>query len=191
MEQFFALNKDHIAYMKKIYTSLLIFVYLLSPARAEYQSGYNPNEEYNCKYSMGSERFSYTENGVSAPLEVIPPYARNFHKEIREGLKDTIFNFKFAVNGDLIRVSKKSSNYKGPDKALKIFFQEVVENNEDVIISHHVDHDNDIFINTTIFKNDNLINSVENFHFHEIDNGTRKHFSLSWYGHCEKIDNDI
>ncbi len=177
--------------MKQIYASLVILIYLFSPARAEYQSGYNPNEEYNCKYSMGSERFSYTENGVSVPLEVIPPYARNFHKEIREGLRYTIFNFKFTVNGDLIRVSKKSSNYKKSDKALKIFFQEVVENNDDVIISHHVDHDNDIFINTTIFKNDNLINSVENFHFHEIDNGIRKHFSLSWHGHCEKIDNDI
>ena len=53
---------------------------------------------------MGSERFSYTENGVSAPLEVIPPYARNFHKEIREGLKDTIFNFKFAVTSKCFKL---------------------------------------------------------------------------------------
>ena len=171
--------------------TFLIIYTLVSPARAEYQSGYNPIEEYNCRYSWGSEKVFHKNNdGETVPLDY-PHDLKSVSKEVKKLFSSANFNFKFAVNGDLIRVSKKSSNYKGPDKALKIFFQEVVENNEDVIISHHVDHDNDIFINTTIFKNDNLINSVENFHFHEIDNGTRKHFSLSWYGHCEKINNDI
>ena len=165
-----------------IYTSLLIFVYLLSPARAEYQSGYNPNEEYNCKYSMGSERFSYTENGVSAPLEVIPPYARNFHKEIREGLKDTIFNFKFAVNGDLIRTSK----IQGKDPVVS--FHEVIQNNEHVIVANHnkKEHPN-IILNTVIFKNDDVINSVESIHMSSPENGHMTHYSKSWNGRCKKV----
>ena len=37
---------------------------LVSSANAGYQSDYNPYEEYNCNYSMGSEKFSYTQNGI-------------------------------------------------------------------------------------------------------------------------------
>ena len=155
--------------------TFLLFNIIISPSRAEYQSGYDPNEEYNCRYSMGSERFSYTENGIAAPLEIMPPYARVIYQEIKNGLSKTIVKFKFTVNGDLIRVPLGTSEKVKTDKVIKVFFQEVVENNEDVIISHHVQHNKDIFLNTTIFKNDDLINSVENFHFHEIEDGIRKH----------------
>ena len=169
--------------------TVVIVFFLFSPTRAEYQSNYDPNEEYSCRYSMGSERFSYTENGVAAPFEIMHPFARVMFDKIKESLKNTVFNFKFSVNGDLIRVVKIDSGNKNINKPLKVFFQEVVENNENVIVSHHVDNDEDVFLNTIIFKNDNLVNSVENFHFHEITDGIRKHFSLSWHGRCERVNN--
>ena len=80
----------------------LIIYTLVSPTRAEYQSGYNPKEEYNCRYSLGSERMFFHENGVTAPLEMSKEETDNLD-EIAERFKYTTYNFKFAVNGDLIR----------------------------------------------------------------------------------------
>ena len=82
--------------------TFLIIYTLVSPTRAEYQSGYNPNEEYNCRYSWGSEKFLHkNSDGETVPL--------NSSQDIRDELKELIdvfgdinFNFKFSVNGDLI-----------------------------------------------------------------------------------------
>ena len=41
--------------------TFLIIYTLVSPTRAAYQSGYNPKEEYNCRYSLGSERMFFHE----------------------------------------------------------------------------------------------------------------------------------
>ena len=54
------------------YLTLITFIIiytLVTPARAEYQSGYNPNEEYNCRYSWGSEKFLHkNSDGETVPL---------------------------------------------------------------------------------------------------------------------------
>ena len=67
--------------------TFLIIYTLVSPARAEYQSGYNPKEEYNCRYSLGSERMFFHENGVTAPLEMSKEETDNLD-EIAERLAD-------------------------------------------------------------------------------------------------------
>ena len=165
--------------------TFLIIYTLVTPARAEYQSGYNPNEEYNCRYSLGSERIFYHENGVTAPL-VISKEETDVFDEIAERFKYTTYNFKFAVNGDLIRTILRESNQEEP---IIVHFQEVVENNEHVIITYNTDIKRDIFANTIIFKNNNPINSVETINVFKFEDGKRNHLALTTQGHCEKVTN--
>ena len=165
--------------------TFLIIYTLVTPARAEYQSGYNPKEEYNCKYSLGSERIFFHENGVTAPL-VISKEEIDIFDEISERFKYTTYNFKFAVNGDLIRTIVRESNQEEP---IIVHFQEVVENNEHVIISYNTDIGRDIFANTIIFKNNNPINSIETINVFRFEDGIRHHFALTTQGRCENVTN--
>ncbi len=165
--------------------TFLIIYTLVTPTRAEYQSGYNPKEEYNCRYSLGSERIFYHENGVTAPL-VISKEETDIFDEIAERFKYTTYNFKFAVNGDLIRTIFRESNQEEP---LIVHFQEVVENNEHVIIAYTTDINRDIFANTIIFKNNNPINSVETINVFELEDGKSNHFALTTQGRCERVIN--
>ena len=165
----------------------LLFCFTLSSSNtwAEYQSGYNPKEEYNCKYSLGSERIFNHENGVTAPLVIFKEDSDGLD-EIAKYLKDTTFNFKFAVNGDLIRTILSDSIQEEP---LKVVFHEVVENNEHTIIAYNTDISRSIFTNTIIFKNNNPINSVETINIFEIEDGVRNHFALTTQGRCERVIN--
>ena len=166
-----------------LFTFLIIYT-LVTPARAEYQSGYNPNEEYNCRYSWGSEKFLHkNSDGETVPL--------NSSQDIRDELKELIdvfgdinFNFKFSVNGDLIKTSKIEG--KNPVVA----FYEVIQNNEHVIVANHVKkgHPN-IILNTVIFKNDDVMNSVESLHASGPEKGGIMHYSLSWSGRCKRVVN--
>ena len=165
--------------------TFLIIYTLVTPARAEYQSGYNPKEEYNCKYSLGSERIFFHENGVTAPL-VISKEETDIFDEISERFKYTTYNFKFAVNGDLIRTIVRESNQEEP---IIVHFQEVVENNEHVIIAYNTDIGRDIFANTIIFKNNNPINSIETINVFRFEDGIRHHFALTTQGRCENVTN--
>ena len=165
--------------------TFLIIYTLVTPARAEYQSGYNPKEEYNCKYSLGSERIFFHENGVTAPL-VMSKEEKDNLDEIAERFKYTTYNFKFAVNGDLIRTIVRETNQEEP---IIVHFQEVVENNEHVIITYNTDIQRDIFANTIIFKNNNPINSIETINVFRFEDGIRHHFALTTQGHCEKVTN--
>ena len=165
--------------------TFLIIYTLVTPARAEYQSGYNPKEEYNCKYSLGSERIFFHENGVTAPL-VMSKEEKDNLDEIAERFKYTTYNFKFAVNGDLIRTIVRETNQEEP---IIVHFQEVVENNEHVIITYNTDIQRDIFANTIIFKNNNPINSIETINVYRFEDGIRHHFALTTQGHCEKVTN--
>ena len=165
--------------------TFLIIYTLVTPARAEYQSGYNPKEEYNCKYSLGSERIFFHENGVTAPLAMSKEETDVFD-EISERFKYTTYNFKFAVNGDLIRTIVRESNQEEP---IIVHFQEVVENNEHVIISYNTDIGRDIFANTIIFKNNNPINSIETINVFRFEDGIRHHFALTTQGRCENVTN--
>ena len=172
----------------KILTITLFFLFCFtfsSHSQAEYQSGYNPKEEYNCKYSLGSERIFNHENGVTAPLEMSKEETDNLD-EIAERFKYTTYNFKFAVNGDLIRTILRESNQEEP---IIVHFQEVVENNEHVIITYNTDIKRDIFANTIIFKNNNPINSIETINVFRFEDGIRHHFALTTQGHCEKVTN--
>ena len=92
------------------------------------------------------------------------------------------FNFKFAVNGDLIRTSK----IEGKDPVVS--FHEVIQNNEHVIVANHnkKEHPN-IILNTVIFKNDDVINSVESIHMSGPEKGQMTHYSLSWNGRCQRV----
>ena len=92
------------------------------------------------------------------------------------------FNFKFAVNGDLIRTSK----IQGKDPVVS--FHEVIQNNEHVIVANHnkKEHPN-IILNTVIFKNDDVNNSVESIHMSGPEKGEMTHYSLSWNGRCQKV----
>ena len=168
----------------KLVTFLIIYT-LVTPARAEYQSGYNPKEEYNCRYSLGSERMFFHENGVTAPLEMSKKETDVFD-EISERFKYTTYNFKFAVNGDLIRTIVRESNQEEP---IIVHFQEVVENNEHVIITYNTDIKREIFANTIIFKNNNPINSIETINVFRFEDGIRHHFALTTQGRCEKVIN--
>ena len=160
----------------------VIILGLAVTAKAEYQSGYNPNEEYNCHYSMGSEKFLYTEDGISVPFEQKDWNMSNGYKKIRKVFADTTFNFKFAANGDLIRV------ILGGDNPIKeVIFHNVIENNKHLITAHYLEEKENIFLSTVIFKNSENINSIENLHIDETEDGIRKHFSLSWYGNCERV----
>ena len=165
--------------------TFLIIYTLVSPARAEYQSGYNPKEEYNCRYSLGSERIFFHENGVTAPLEMSKEETDNLD-EIAERFKYTTYNFKFAVNGDLIRTILREANQEEP---IIVHFQEVVENNEHVVITFNTDIKRDIFAKTIIFKNNNPINSIETINVFRFEDGIRHHFALTTQGHCERVKN--
>ena len=78
--------------------TFLIIYTLVSPTRAEYQSGYNPIEEYNCRYSWGSEKVFHKNNdGETVPLDS-PQDLRNEFKEVRHLFDNIHFNFKFSVN---------------------------------------------------------------------------------------------
>ena len=165
--------------------TFLIICTLVTPARAEYQSGYNPKEEYNCRYSLGSGRMFFHENGVTAPLPMSNDETDTLD-EIAEQFKYTTYNFKFAVNGDLIRTILRQSNQEEP---IIVHFQEVVENNEHVIIAYNTDIGRDIFANTIIFKNNNPINSIETINVFRFEDGIRHHFALTTQGRCEKVTN--
>ena len=111
--------------------TFLIIYTLVSPARAEYQSGYNPKEEYNCRYSWGSEKVFHKNNdGETVPLDY-PHDLKIVSKEVKKLFSSANFNFKFAVNGDLIRTSKIEG--KNPTVA----FHEVIQNNNHVIVANH------------------------------------------------------
>ena len=113
--------------MNMRYLTLVTFItiYTLSfPTGAEYQSGYNPKEEYNCRYSWGSEKVFYKNNdGETVPF-ISPQDIRDEFKEFMDMFGDINFNFKFAVNGDLIRTSK----YEGKNPV--VTFHEVIQNNK-------------------------------------------------------------
>ena len=164
--------------------TFLIIYTLVTPARAEYQSGYNPNEEYNCRYSWGSGKIFYRDkDGKAAPLD--------FSKDDSDGLKEITnmffglnFNFKFAVNGDLIRTSK-NEKYNPV-----VTFHEVIQNNDYVIVANNIQKDHpDVVLNTVIFKNDDAINSVENVHISGIEKGEKRYLSMSWNGRCKRVVN--
>ena len=73
--------------MNMRYLTLIIFLIiytLVSPARAEYQSGYNPKEEYNCRYSWGSEKVFHKNNdGEPVPLDY-PHDLKDVSKEVKK-----------------------------------------------------------------------------------------------------------
>ena len=48
---------------------------------------------------------------------------------------------------------------------------------------------NNILIMKIIFKNNNLINSVETINIFEIEDGVRNHFALTTQGRCERVIN--
>ncbi len=167
----------------KLITFVTIYT-LLTPARAEYQSGYIPNEEYNCRYSWGSEKFFHKNNdGETVPFDHPKDLSDEF-KELIDVFGDINFNFKFAVNGDLIRTSK----YEGKNPV--VAFHEVIQNNEYIIVANHIKkgHPN-ILLNTVIFKNDGEMNSVESLHVSGPENGEMTHYSLSWFGRCKRVEN--
>ena len=164
--------------------TFLIIYTLVSPTRAEYQSGYNPKEEYNCRYSWGSEKVFHKNNdGETVPLDY-PHDLKDVSKEVKKLFSSANFNFKFAVNGDLIRTSK----IEGKDPVVS--FHEVIQNNEHVIVANHnkKEHPN-IILNTVIFKNDDVINSVESIHMSGPEKGEMTHYSLSWNGRCKRVEN--
>ena len=71
--------------------TFLIIYTLVTPTRAEYQSGYNPNEEYNCRYSWGSGKIFYRDkDGKAAPLD--------FSKDDSDGLKEITFLFDIVFS---------------------------------------------------------------------------------------------
>ena len=165
----------------KLITFLIIYT-LVTPARAEYQSSYNPKEEYNCRYSWGSGKVFHKNNdGETVPLNH-PQDQEDESKEVKKLFSNANFNFKFSVNGDLIRTSK----IEGKDPV--VAFHEVIQNNEHVIVANrnHKGHPN-IIHNTVIFKNDNLMNSVESFHVSSPEKGEITHYSLSLIGRCKRV----
>ena len=164
--------------------TFLIIYALVTPARAEYQSGYNPNEEYNCRYSWGSEKVFHKNNdGETVPLDN-PQDLKDEFKEVKNLFSNANFNFKFAVNGDLIRTSK----IEGKDPVVS--FHEVIQNNEHVIVANQNKKEHpDIILNTVIFKNDNVMNSVESLHISGPEKGEMTHYSLSWIGRCKRVEN--
>ena len=167
-----------------ILITFIIIYTLVTPARAEYQSGYNPKEEYNCRYSWGSEKVFHKNNeGETVPLDY-PNDLKSVSKEVKKLWSSANFNFKFAVNGDLIRTSKIEG--KNPVVA----FHEVIQNNEHVIVANrnHKDHPG-VIHNTVIFKNDDVINSVESLYISGPEKGQMTHYSLSWNGRCQKVKN--
>ena len=162
--------------------TFLIIYTLVSPTRAEYQSGYNPKEEYNCRYSWGSEKVFHKNNdGETVPLDY-PHDLKIVSKEVKKLFSSANFNFKFAVNGDLIRTSK----IEGKDPVVS--FHEVIQYNEHVIVANHnkKGHPN-IILNTVIFKNDDVINSVESIYVSGPQKGEMTHYSLSWNGRCKRV----
>ena len=164
--------------------TFLIIYTLVSPTRAEYQSGYNPKEEYNCRYSWDNEKVFHKNNdGETVPLDHFKDISDEF-KETKKLYSNANFNFKFAVNGDLIRTSKIEG--KNPTVA----FHEVIQNNEHVIVANHnkKGHPN-IILNTVIFKNDDVINSVESIYVSGPEKGEMTHYSLSWNGRCKRVEN--
>ena len=79
--------------------TFLIIYTLVSPSRAEYQSGYNPKEEYNCRYSWDNEKVFHKNNdGETVPLDY-PHDLKIVSKEVKKLFSNANFNFKFAVNG--------------------------------------------------------------------------------------------
>ena len=164
--------------------TFLITYTLVTPTRAEYQSGYNPKEEYNCRYSWDSHKVFHKNNdGETVPF-ISHQDIRDEFKEIMHFFGNVHFNFKFAVNGDLIRTSK----YEGHNPA--VAFHEVIQNNEHVIVANrnHKDHPG-VIHNTVIFKNDDVMNSVESLHVSGPEKDEIMYYSLSWSGRCKRVVN--
>ena len=165
----------------KILTITLFFLFCFtfsSHSQAEYQSGYNPKEEYSCRYSSGEEKFFAKNKILKTPhIDVT-----NFNLYEMANIKMIDFSFKFAVNGDLIMIAQL------PEKiSPSVYFYDVVINNSDIIVAYDTVTFNDL-AKVVIFKSGNKFNSVFSYDGLGKEKGKNIALSFSFPGTCKRIN---
>ena len=163
----------------KILTITLFFLFCFtfsSHSQAEYQSGYNPKEEYSCRYSSGEEKFFAKNKILKTPYIDVT----NFNLYEMANIKMVDFSFKFAVNGDLILIAQM------PQKLSPlVYFYDVVINNSDIIVAYDTVTVNDLS-KVVIFKSGNKFNSVFSYDGLGKDEGKDIALSFSFPGTCKR-----